>query len=344
VAKSIGSGGGEPVPTRRPAAGQFALRVADAIARRWWLYIVPLVLLVLLGALTVSRQSDEFRASGVVNVSGESLITDLTSVRGGAGYTYETVASKTSRDLNDLLQTDVFMRSVVEGAGLTSAVEAGTLTFDSLRASVWAAPDGDSLLNVTAATHNPELSQRLAAAAIDSFIQWTLDGDLAESRSAEEFLLAKLQTDQETLQAARDELTAYVNAHEGPALELRPLAEQVEIQSLTNAIEQAEARYQESLQQYDAARLASDQATSDVNQRFRIVDEPLVPAAAEPRLKEAALTMAVFIAMGGLLSAAFVAVGVITDRTLRFGRDAEARLGVDVVAVLPEVKVHLPTP
>ena len=33
------------------------------------------------------------------------------------------------------------------------------------------------------------------------------------------------------------------------------------------------------------ATLASDQATSDVNQRFRIVDEPVIPNAAEPRLK-----------------------------------------------------------
>ena len=89
------------------------LRLLESFFRRWWLCLVPVLLLAGLGARLVMGQSQAYRSIGSVNVANSTLVATLTDVRGNPSFGYDTAAGATSKQVNSLLQTDQFLRDVV---------------------------------------------------------------------------------------------------------------------------------------------------------------------------------------------------------------------------------------
>ena len=75
-----------------------------------------------------------------------------------------------------------------------------------MRSSLWAAPQGDELVVINAASREPELSYRLAGATIDSYLQWEIDNNVTQSQSAEQFFESLLVPYQQRLDDAREAL------------------------------------------------------------------------------------------------------------------------------------------
>ena len=281
------------------------------------------------------QSSVGYRSVGVVDVSKGTLISQLTSIR-GENYGYEKPSVVTAREMNSLLRTAHFIGSVAEMAGVTDAIKQGTVTEDSLRQSIYATPDGDTLLQVVATTDDPKLSAKLAQATIDSFLQYVESGDVSESRAAEEFFDGQLQDYGRTLDRAESALQDYVVANPGGPQNERPLAEQIEIQRLQSAVDQAQAQYGAAEQKSQEARLATEQAETEVNQRLRTVDEAKVPKAPEPWARKGVFTAALFTMIGFLISFAAVVLATVLDRSFRSVEDVEQLLGVPVLATVPE--------
>jgi uncharacterized protein involved in exopolysaccharide biosynthesis len=311
-------------------------RLLETFFRRWWLYVLPLALFAMVGVAKGLDSGSGYQSVGVVDVSKGTLLSQLTSIRGD-NFGYETPAAATARTMNSLLRTDQFIEAVAKAAGVTDAVKQGQLTPFELQQSIAASPDGDTLLQVVATTKNPELSARLAKGTIDSFIQYEINGDISDSRAAEAFFVSQLKTYGEALDAAQTALNDYAAKHPGGPLEQRPFAEQVEINTLTAAVTQAESQYTTAQQKSEEARLATEQAKSDASQRLRIIDEPKVPAGPTPRLKRAVFTFATFLFVGALISFGAVVLASYMDRSLRSAEDIEV-LGLPVLAVVPEAR------
>jgi capsular polysaccharide biosynthesis protein len=72
-----------------------------------------------------------------------------------------------------------------------------------------------------------------------------------------------------------------------------------------------------------------------VEQRLRVVDQPRAPLAAEPRLRDAVMTVAIYAVLGTMIAIALLVLAAILDRTVRVPADIEARLGVEVLAIVP---------
>ena len=326
-----------PVERSIPAGNQVE-RLLETFFRRPWLYLLPLVICVAFGVVTAVSAPRLYVSVGIVDVSDDTLLSNLSEI-GGAGFSFETPASRTSDEINERLLSDAFVRSIAGAAGLDTALESGVIDLDYVRSRVGAADDGNNLLRVQAGSHDPVVAARMAQATIDTFIQAIVDEDLRESQTAVTFYNDVADSYLDDIDRARDDLEAYLRSHPEPSSGDRPAAEVAALSQLTAALERSEERYGSALDNAEQARLAMEQAKVDVQQRIRLIDPPTVPSAPVSGLRAAAMTIMMFGVLGSLLSAGFVLLSSFLDQSMWTRGDVRRRLGVDVLAVVPTARL-----
>lgn len=317
-----------------PSSGVLA-RLLESFFRHPVVCLLPLVIFSALGVMAVLGPDRSYESSGVANVSAQTLLSDLTELRGGEAFGFETPATVISRRINELLGTDEFATTVIAGAGLEPALLDASLTLDDVRASVAVSPAGSSLVRVSATSDVPEHALRLAESTFEAFVEWTVEGDVSESAAAEEFFSVLLDRYEEEVVEARSALEEYVAAHPSES-GFRPVPEQAELDRLTTSLELAQGRYGTAVAGIQEAQLAMEQTVTDVGQRLRLVDEPQLPVAPESSLKDLGVIGAMYVALGVVLTAALVAGGALLDRSLRDPADVQRELGLPVIAVIPD--------
>lgn len=322
------------------AGRRFRVRLAEALFRRWPFVVVAILAFGAVGVAAASRQTEEYRSVGLLNVADTTLLGDLTSVRGDATFSYETVATRTARSVNELLRTDTFVRDVVDRAGLTASVESGVVTLETVRTSVYASADGDTLLQVIASTSDPEASYRLASATIDGYIAYVLESEVSESEGFEQFFKKRQPALQDAVDAAQEAIDDYLRSHPAPANGAdRPIEEQIDLQRLDGTLSAAEDALATNQQKIEDAQLATDTSIAESGQKLKVVDPPSVPDAPESTLKASAFTILVFLVLGtGASLAALVAIALV-DRAVRSADDiADDESGLVILASIPELK------
>jgi capsular polysaccharide biosynthesis protein len=323
------------------------VRLLECFFRRWWLFVLPVVLLVGAGVALVVVKKPVYRSVGTINVASTTLLSTLQDVRGDPGYGYDTPAAATSKQLNSQLSTDQFVRDVVARAKLDGLVAGGVLTMEGVRASITSWPAGSNLLNVVASSSDPEVAQRLASSTIDTFIQGVVDSNIGDSSAATGFFSNLLKTYQVDVDQARQALEAYFKSHPAPSFgRVRPDDEQAQLVRLNADVSKAQDRYNSVLSKSEDARLSTEQTKNDIGRRLRLVDPPQVPGAPQPRLRAAVLAVSLFLALGVLLSVAAVVVAAVLDHSFRSAGEIRDRLGLRVLAVVPDagvVRLSLPS-
>jgi uncharacterized protein involved in exopolysaccharide biosynthesis len=312
------------------------LRLLETFFRRWWLYLVPVVLLAGFGFMSVSGAAPKFQSTGTLNVETATVLSSLSDTQNDGSFGFDTPAQTTSKKINSLLGTDQFIGKVATAAGLDQAVESGALSFDKLRAAVGASDAGQTFVKVTATMANPKDAQNLATATINSFVQGVVDSQVAQSQAAESFFAGLLDSYQADVDTARQKLNDYLKANPAPVTGTRPDDQAAELARLDGDVTQAESRYNAALSKSEDARLSTEQTRADINQRLEIVDTPALPPAPLPQMKAAAFGFATFLIIGLILTSGAVVVGAMLDHSVRFPADVRERLGVRVLAVVPE--------
>lgn len=314
------------------------LNLMEAFFRRPWLYFLPLVLMTGLGVASVLGSDQQFRSVGTISASTNTLLADLTQAAESPGFTWETPAAVTSRNVNELLRTREFLLTVAGEAGLTDAVTQAPELLQDIQTWTSATADGDFLVRIAATTPEPELSEALASSTLNSYIRWVIESDVTESTAAETFLQQMVDEADREVTEARLELSEYISANGAGNLEDVPLETQLEVERRQIVVDRAETKLATALDQQQEARVAASQAETVVQQRLRVVDAPEVPLAAEPRLKRMALTVAMFAAIGFILSGALLVLAATLDRTIRIPNDITAKFGLEVLAVVPDTR------
>ena len=217
-----------------------------------------------------------------------------------------------------------------------SSLAVGVLTRDQVRAWIGAAADGDSIVRVGATTRNQELSFRLAEATINSYRDWVVDADVAQSTSTEQSLEARVDEKQAAVDAAEPAVTDKIIEqpevdHRGP-LAGRPAASSGSCRRRPTA---PQASWWRPRTRSTQAKLQTDQAAGDRRPAAPVLDEPELPPVSKAGLRDAALTLIVFGVLGAILSLATVVVSAMLDRTIRVPNDITGKFGVDVLAVVP---------
>jgi len=256
------------------------LRLLESYFRHRWLYLLPIVLMTAAAIAYYLMIKPVFIARGVFYVQQESLLTSITSLR-DAGYTWETPAQNTSGEFSELLQTDAFVRSVIERTALEEEMSKGTEiveeTIENVRENVWLSTLGDNQIRVQARHESPILAQQLVAATFDTFLQWKINADRNEGQVAADFLVGLVADYKVELDNARQTLNEYLIAHPEPIRGDRPAIEELEIRRLESEITLAQDRYSSALDKDEDARLSVAQAANAIRQTYFLIDAPEIP-------------------------------------------------------------------
>lgn len=312
------------------------LNILEAFFRRPWLHLLPLILMLALGATTVASTKAKYVSVGTLSATNESLLNDVTGSASSA-FTFETQAVLTSRQINELLRTEEFLDRVAQRAGVTATAQSNELLRAEIRSSISAFADGDTLVRVNATTRVPDQSQRLAQATIDAFLEQAVLTETEDSESTEEFLTARVNAAETKMLEAQKALDDEAIAQGGGALDQLDLAEQVKIQRLQATADRAESQYEEALTALENAQLETEKARTVVEQRLKQLDAPQL-GIKQAWVRKAALTLILFGVLGVLMSLALVVVTATLDRTIRVPNDITARYGLDVLAVVPDMR------
>lgn len=313
------------------------VRILEAFFQRWYLYVLPAAAMALLGVVSVSDQADDFSSNGSVFVDTESLVTSRTGVQDEGFGSFLTPAEFTSQELNGLLQTDSFIQSVMDTAGIEA--NAGPLfRFDQLgevRESItsWAA--SENLMQVDATTPDPELSQRLVAAAIDEFIEFRIGLDVAESERAEALFSELADGYRQDFERARADVDAQLDGVVD--LEALPPDQELELERLQEEEARAAAQLSATLGSIDAAQVAARQAEINVGQQFTLVDPPLVPTSGNGSIIDQILVLAMYLIVGIVLAITGPVIAALLSRRVLFPDDLAHLIDPRSIAILPGV-------
>jgi capsular polysaccharide biosynthesis protein len=321
------------------------LRFLESYFRHRWLYLLPTVVMIGLAAYTLKNLKPEYIANGVVFVKKESYLATLTSVRSTDATWWTTPAQATNGEINELLRTDAFIRAVIHKTDLEERMGQGSFfvstTIEDTRKNIWVTVLGDNQVQINASHETPQIAYQLANAVIDAYIQWQVSGQRTESEAAEAFFAEQIKIYEAALEKARQDMRSYLEAHPEPVRGSRPSIENLDISRLQSSIDQAAARYASALDKEENARLSMAQIESDARQSYVMIDAPRLPEKPERSLKQLAIKMATFLAVGMLLTFGAIIGGVLIDRSFRFPIDIYNGIHLPVLAIVPDTTLKL---
>jgi uncharacterized protein involved in exopolysaccharide biosynthesis len=313
------------------------LNLLEAFFRRPWLFVLPIVLLLGVGLASAAEPPERFRSSGAINATTAEALTEFTDSAATPAFTWETPAAITARRLNEFLGTRQFLLSIAAAADIPTDEANEDVILSIIGGSVFAAASGDNLVRVGAETDNPEAAQNLASATIDAFRNKMVELEVSGTQTAERILQEQIIDADAAVTTAREALISSVGDMTAAEQADLPLRDQLQFEQLQSDLVAANTRLTELEGQLAAAELRTGDATTVIEQRYDIVDEPNLPRASEPRFQQAVFTMALFATLGIIVSAALLVLAAALDRTVRVPNDITARTGIDVLAVVPKI-------
>lgn len=314
------------------------LRLLETYFRHRWLYLLPIPLLLGVSIASSLLAKPAYTSRGSLWVQGQSLLATMTASIDSSG-SWSTPAQGTVDEIGELLQTDSFVRAVVQQTDLEAEMNKGATVrgevFDKVRKWVWAQTLGTNVVVVSAVHEDASIAQQLATATIEAYMTWRINNDRQESQVAQTFFSSLIEQYEKDVEQAHANQQAYLLEHPDPVKGERPSTEKLEIEKLQAATKDATDRLQKAEENEESSRLSLARAENDVRQKFLMVDRPIVPEQPELSIKRLAINMAIFGIVGVVLGVMGLAGGALLDQSYHFPLDAQYGLSLPVLATLP---------
>ncbi|NNJ11087.1 lipopolysaccharide biosynthesis protein [Chloroflexales bacterium ZM16-3] len=321
------------------------LRLLESYFRHRWLYVLPIVIAVVAGGVYVLSIPPEYSASGQIYVSQTNLLADLTSSN-TSGSWWVSAAQSTVTEIDELMGTQAFVRTVIQKTDLEQDMSAGpdavAETISYVRDILSTQAVGDKLVEISATGDDPDLVYQVVTSTMDAYVQWKINSGYQESIAARTFFDNLITPYQGELDQARNDLVAFLSAHPTPVRGDRPPAEQMELDRLQQAVQAADDRLSTARGNEESARLSQVQSESVTKQTYMVIDQPQIPQEAAVSSKTIISNMAIFLVVGIFLMVVGVAGGALIDRSLRFPIDVRHGLSLPVLAMVPVGKPLIP--
>lgn len=319
--------------------GTLTERLFDQFFRRWWLFLLPVVIIGAVGVYVASGFSGEFVSKGRLSASANPLV-EQPVVRGNDIGAFESPAAGTARLINEQLRTDSFLDDVAARSGLGELIETGLLERDVLRNQLFAYQNGENILTVEAAWGDSATSFALVDATISAYLEYVAEVVTVDSNDAVEFYSSR-KSDAELIFADADaELESYIASLPASVrFESLPLENQIEIESLTAAANRANDDVRAAQNLIDEATLQAREFERAAFQKLRTVDAPQVPEEAESTITQQAITVIMFTIIGALVALAALVVSTIADRSIRSRAQFARILNDGAVVTVPSVNM-----
>jgi uncharacterized protein involved in exopolysaccharide biosynthesis len=316
------------------------MRLIESYFRHRWLNLLPIVMMMAAGGLWLFLSKPLYNSHAVLYVQKESLLASLNAIGANNSY-YATPAQVTSWEINQLVQTDAFIRAIIQQTDLEKQMGAGQTAVAKLitdvRKYVWSTPLGDNPVQINANYPDPTIATQLANGIIKGYIQWKLNASQAQSDAAQRFFNDLIKNYQAELDKAREAMKTYLVAHPLPVRGDRPELELLEIKRLQGDVDLAATRLSSVLEKEENARLAQVQSESDIEQTYVLIDAPERPLKPETSRSKLAIQLGIFVVVGLILSLTSIAMGGLLDHSIRFPYDVSNSLNLPVLAVVPQL-------
>lgn len=318
------------------------LRLLESYFRHRWLYLAPIGLMLAAMGAYMQVVPAPYIAEGTLYVQQETLLSSLTSVRNnGLGFRYVTPAEETVGELYQLMNSEGFIRAIIQQTDLEAKMGEGPKVVDQIvketREAVWFRSLGNNLVMVSAQYTMPRVSAQLVASTVETYTRWKTNISREESVAARDFFRDLVANYSLALDAERSALTDYLVAHQEPVRGARPPAEAARIAQLEAAVALAEERLRDAEHKEEDAQLALAQTESNIRQGYFVVDAPKQPLEPKRSKKELAMIAAIFLMAGAFFSVAGIVGGALLDRSVRFPIDVKHGLGLPVLVTMPEL-------
>ena len=332
-------GGATVLDERRARNIDFTPRLVDQFFRRWIWYVLPVVLLAIVGVRAASNVSQDFVSRGTLSASSNPLV-DTPEVRGGSIGAFESPAAGITRLINEQLRSDAFVEGIADRAGLASALESGLISTAVIRQQVSANAQGENLLTVQASWSDPETAFQLVDATINNYLDLVSETVAIDSVEAIDFWTGIQSAAQQRADEAEANLRAYTQAL--PELaegEQRAPEQEFELSRLNATLDEALGGVSSAQNSIDAAKLNVDQSKSQAGRQLRVIDPPQVAAAPESSAFEKLSTVALFTLLGLLISGLALVVTTLADHSVRSTAQLELASGVGSTTIVPRSKL-----
>lgn len=314
------------------------LRLLESYFRHRWLYVLPIVIGLIAGGGYVASIPPEYTASGRLYVAQENLLANLTSSNTGGSF-WISASDSTVSEIYELMNTQAFVRSVIQKTDLEQNMSAGPTAVDEtityVRKIVNVQSAGSNLVDISATGDDPNVVYQVVISLMDAYVQWKINNGYQESTAARNFFDNLMKPYQDEVDQARSDLVAFLTAHPEPVRGSRPPAEQMELDRLQSAVQRASDRLNSARDNEENARLAQVQSESVTKQTYMVIDQPQIPQEAKVSTKTIATNLIIFLAVGIFLTVVGVAGGALLDRSLRFPIDVRHGLSLPVLAMVP---------
>lgn len=308
-----------------------------------FLFLLPLLLMIAAGVVTTAIAKTNFESKGIMFVQEDTLIGTVSSVQDD-GFGWVTPAQSTSDELNELLQTDSFIRIIIQQTNLESKMNQGEKvvndTFQEVRKAFSVYPLGQNQLEISVTYEDREIAFQLANAAVNSFIDWQISADKQDTNAARTFLETLVPQYKSEYDLSVSELETYLLQHPAPIRGERPAIEDLQIERLRSNVAIADNRYQGALESLEQIRLEEVVVEGKTRQTYSIIDAPARPR--NPELQDiiidTGINIGIFVAVGLALTLIGIAGSTMLDRSLNYPVDVRYATSLPVLAEVPKPK------
>jgi capsular polysaccharide biosynthesis protein len=318
----------------------FLLRFFESYFRHRWLYLLPILITTIAGAAYLYTLEPKYNSNGILYVNNQSLLTSLSPVPNNNTNWWITPAQATGNEINNLLQSNAFIRAIIQDTDLEQYMSGSRDQVQELigmvRKSLWVSPVGNNEIFLNASYEDPQIAYQIVNSMVSSYVNWQINKEVLDSQVAKNFFDEQINLHALELEEVRQQLRDYYDAHPVPLRGERPIAERLEIERLQAEINMVAGRYDGARSKAENANLALQQVESDVRQTYLLLDAPLVPEKPDISRRKMAMQLAIFSAAGFLIAMIGVAGATILDRSFRFPLDVQHRLQLPVIAVIPD--------
>ncbi|NUM43502.1 MAG: lipopolysaccharide biosynthesis protein [Anaerolineales bacterium] len=322
------------------------LRLLETYFRHRWLWLAPVVMMLAFAGLRMVTTDATYVSMSAVYVNKESLLASLTSIRED-GFSWVTPAQAAVDEFKELIQTDAFMRSVIQKTALETDMAASPQEVAQIlgeaRGAVWVNVLGKNTIQVGAAHEQAEVAQQLALGVIEVYIQWKINTGQEETTTALKFFEELVAQYQLEVDSAEGDLQAYLEAHPPPLHGDRPPAEEVAIDRFSQKLVDALSRLKDAQDDLQATQLNAAVNESNVRQTYLVLDAPRFPIEPTQTKMGMVIDAVIFVVVGVVLMVVGVVVGALLDRSLRFPEDVQTLLELPLLTSIPSVKPAKPT-
>lgn len=291
------------------------------------------------GYLVITKPT--YTAQGILYIQTDTYLSQLTDQnKSTTASWWTTPAQMTSSEINELIQTDAFIRAVIQETELESRMNRGpkevSNTIDAVRKDVWVTPLGENQILIGAKYESGQMAVQLANGVINNYIRWHTNGKRNDSEVALGFFTNLIGQYRGELERAHTAMANYIQAHPLPQRGERPEMEKMDIARLQSDITLAENRYSSAMEKEENARLSLAQVDSEMKQTFTVIDAPHIPPNSGSSKKDMAIKMGIFTAVGLLLSGGLIVGTALFDHSFLLPGDIQSQLNLPVLAVIPD--------